>query len=89
MPSTAWSSIGKIGVEAEHALAFREEPLAKRPRAAGLLQRTIPRSRNAAISAVEYPCRARISSLCWPKVGEELCVGPGVSENLIGFVIVR
>jgi hypothetical protein len=23
--------IGKIGVEAEHALAFREEPLAKRP----------------------------------------------------------
>jgi hypothetical protein len=28
-------------------------------------------------------------ALCWPKVGVGLGVGPGVSANLIGFVIAR
>jgi hypothetical protein len=58
-------------------------------RVAGLLHRTTPRSRNVGISAIEYPCSARISPLCWPKVGDGHGCGPGVPANLIGFVIVR
>ena len=37
----------------------------------------------------EYPYPDSTSSLCCPNVGAAADIGPGVSENPIGFVMVR